>query len=119
MDPVAEGSGSESASLTHFGEHFRHQIFRNAQFPLITYWIQMRRGRPSTMALSKPFEIETRCRRTSAKSHWIAHAVTPPLSDFLTALKPVCWRNSRTETCLDAVSPGGHLQLPAGPHKGE
>lgn len=62
--------------LTRFGEHFRHQSFWNAQFPLITYWIQMRPGRPSTMALSKLFKIESRCRLTSAKSNSITKTVT-------------------------------------------
>lgn len=76
MEPVAKDSGTESTSLTRFGEHFRQQSFRNAQFPLITYWIQMRAGRPSTMALSKPFKIENRCRLTAAKANSMAKAVT-------------------------------------------
>lgn len=66
--------------LTGFGEHFRHQSFRNAPFPLITYWIQMRPRRPSTMALSKLFKIESRCRLTSAKCNSITKTVTALLA---------------------------------------
>lgn len=89
--------------LTRFGEHFRHRSFRNAQFRLITYWIQMRPRRPSTMALSKLFKIESRCRLTPAKSNSITKTVTALLafgfpysetSDLVQKLTLMCWRNS-------------------------
>lgn len=87
-----ESVGTETNSLACFTEHFRHQIFRNAQFPLITYWIQMRSRRPSTMALSKLFKIESRCRLTSAKSDSAAKAVTALLAGESPSIKAsVIW----------------------------
>lgn len=90
--------------LTRFGEHFRHRSFRNAQFPLITYWIQMRPGRPLTMALSKLFKIESRCRLTSAKSNSITKT-RHGIAGFWISIRwserfstktvlTLCWRNS-------------------------